>query len=63
MDSTNLDVVRRMTMGPYSVTDIKWSKVLNQIMVGGTNDKAAIYFDKRLSHKGAVECVQRQPRV
>lgn len=63
MDSTNLDVARKMTMGPFSVTDIKWSKVLNQIMIGTTSNQAMIYFDKGLSYKGAVECVQRQPRV
>jgi hypothetical protein len=63
MDPNTLEIVRKMTMGPYSVTDIKWSKVLNQIMIGTTDNKAMIFFDKRLSHRGAVECVQRQPRV
>lgn len=50
-------------MGKYSITDIKWSAPLNQIMVGTTSNEAMIYFDKRLSRKGAVECISRQPRI
>lgn len=63
MDSKNLDVKKKMTMGEYSITDIKWSPVLNQIVVGTTTSDAHIYFDKDLSHKGALQAMQRQPRV
>ena len=63
MDSKTLDVKRKMTMGAYSVTDIKWSPILNQIVVGTTTNEAHIYFDKDLSSKGALQAMQRQPRV
>jgi hypothetical protein len=46
MDSKTLDVKKKMTMGNYSITDIKWSPVLNQIIVGTTKSEAHIYFDK-----------------
>jgi hypothetical protein len=36
MDSKTLDIKKKMTMGNYSITDIKWSPVLNQIIVGTT---------------------------
>jgi hypothetical protein len=41
-------------MGNYSVTDIKWSKILNQIVVGTSEDQAKVFFDQRISRKGAV---------
>lgn len=63
MDSQNLDVKKKMSMGEYSITDIKWSPILNQIVVGTTTSDANIYFDKDLSKKGALQAMQKQPRV
>lgn len=59
MDSKTLDVKKKMTMGNYSITDIKWSPVLNQIIVGTTKSEAHIYFDKQLSTKGAIQAMQK----
>lgn len=59
MDSKNLDVKKKMTMGNYSITDIKWSPVLNQIVVGTTTNEAHIYFDRDLSTKGAMQAMQK----
>lgn len=63
MDSKNLDIKKKMVMGEYSITDIKWSEVLNQIVVGTTTNEAHIYFDKDMSKKGAMQAMQREPRV
>lgn len=63
MDSQTLDIKKKMIMGEYSITDIKWSPVLNQIVVGTTTSDATIFFDKDLSTKGALQAMQKQPRV
>lgn len=54
LNSTSLEVVKKMPIGRCSVTDVKWSEAINQIIVGTTSNEARIYFDQRLSRKGAV---------
>jgi len=50
-------------MGINSVTGVTWSPVLNQIVVGLSNGEAQIYFDERLSVRGALKAVNKNPRV
>lgn len=50
-------------MGTSSVTGVAWSKALNQIVVGTSSGQTQIYFDERLSTKGALKAISKQPRV
>jgi hypothetical protein len=46
-----------------SISDVAWSKAINQIVIGTSNNEARIYFDYHLSIKGALQAVNKQPRV
>jgi hypothetical protein len=50
-------------VGEMSITDVTWSKAINQIVIGTSNNEARIYFDSHLSLKGALQAVNKQPRV
>lgn len=45
------------------MTGVVWSKAINQIVIGTGANEARIYFDNSLSIKGALQAVNKQPRV
>lgn len=45
------------------MTDVQWSKAINQIVIGTSTHEARIFFDTSLSIKGALQAVNKQPRV
>lgn len=45
------------------MTDVVWSKAINQIVIGTSSQEARIYFDNHLSVKGALQAVNKEPRV
>ena len=45
------------------MTDVVWSRAINQIVIGTSDKDARIFFDNNLSVKGALQAVSKQPRV
>ena len=62
-DTTMFNKLKTINAGDASVTDVTWSKAINQIVIGTSKNCAQIYFDNHLSIKGALQAVNKQPRV
>lgn len=62
-DTKNFEKLKTINVGETSVTDVTWSKAINQIVIGTSGHEARIYFDHNLSVKGALQAINKQPRV
>lgn len=62
-DTKNFEKLKTINVGETSVTDVTWSKAINQIVIGTSGHEARIYFDHNLSIKGALQAINKQPRV
>eukprot|EP00919_Chromeraceae_sp_WS-2016_P027224 GHVR01064709.1.p1 GENE.GHVR01064709.1~~GHVR01064709.1.p1 ORF type:complete len:202 (-),score=14.65 GHVR01064709.1:1212-1817(-) len=62
-DTVMYNKVKTINMGAGSITGVAWNPVLNQIVVGTSECEAKIFFDKRLSVKGALKSINKQPRI
>ena len=62
-DTTTFEKLKTMQVGEHSITDVVWSNAINQIVLGTSACEAKIYFDPQLSIKGALQAINKQPRV
>ena len=62
-DTTTFEKLKTITISDSSVTDVVWSRAINQIVMGTSACEARIYFDPNLSVKGALQSISKQPRV
>lgn len=61
-DATDFREIQQIAIGEETITDIKWSPTLKQILVG-LGSTVKVFFDPYLSEKkGALLCVNKQPR-
>lgn len=62
-DTTTFTKLKTINVGDASVTDVVWSKAINQIAIGTSKNSARIFFDNKLSVKGALQSVNKEPRI
>lgn len=58
-DTVSFEKLKTINVGETSVTDVTWSKAINQIAIGTTGHESRIFFDKNLSVKGALQAVNK----
>ncbi|KAI1292519.1 WD repeat-containing protein 70 [Halotydeus destructor] len=58
-DKNTFEKVNEMTIGQASVIKSIWHPKLNQIVVGSSNGEVKVYFDNKLSDRGAKLCAFR----
>eukprot|EP00164_Ancoracysta_twista_P015843 GFYU01026337.1.p1 GENE.GFYU01026337.1~~GFYU01026337.1.p1 ORF type:complete len:257 (-),score=80.49 GFYU01026337.1:2-745(-) len=61
-DTKTFELVDEVAMESGGVSRVFWHSKLNQIAVGGSNNKTTVYYDEKLSVKGALLCVSRKDR-
>lgn len=61
-DTQTYEKVMQLGVAPASVVSILWHPTINQIVVGDSEYNAHVYFDPKISEKGALLCATRAPR-
>ncbi|KAF9430674.1 hypothetical protein BGZ94_005104 [Podila epigama] len=62
MNSSNLEIVRTVSVSQSSVVRVLWHEKLNQIIAGSADGSARVYYDPEVSKKGALLCASRAPK-
>jgi WD40 repeat protein len=62
LDKTSLEIVKSFEVGSSSVIKTFWHPTLNQIATGSGDGSLNLFYDPEHSKKGALLCVNRQPR-
>ncbi|KAG0323223.1 hypothetical protein BG000_002689 [Podila horticola] len=62
MNSSNLEIVRTVSVTQSSVVRVLWHDKLNQIIAGNADGSARVYYDPDVSSKGALLCASKAPK-
>jgi hypothetical protein len=62
LDKTSLEIVKSFEVGSSSVIKTFWHPTLNQIATGSGDGSLNLFYDPEHSKKGALLCVNSQPR-
>ncbi|KAF8951110.1 hypothetical protein BGZ52_000257, partial [Haplosporangium bisporale] len=62
MNSSDLDIVRTISVTQSSVVRVLWHDKLNQIIAGNADGSARVYYDPDVSSKGALLCASKAPK-